>query len=423
MIQNIKKLLQKSFFIFVGLGVSSLITFTSCTDNTTPGVLEENNLFSLAYGNYENEVNLFDLNNATDINTRHMMRDGFFYIANGEAGKIMQLTSYGDLIGIIYDSERNPIPTFIDTLNDEVLSALDEQTGDSTQIAVSYPFNRIGKMAVDNDKNLYVTDYLPVERYETDPVTGSILRQVILRFEPDGTFVDFLTQEGLGGLPFPLIQSLHTTSNNELIAVCLDTNGHTIFWFSNTGILLTKITFNETMIPKQELDLDTEMFISLESIIPSLNEPILYLKTDYYGQKVDESTLVASSIGFDKTLVHPYNVNESSFGNPISIPAYETNITQGYNSEVFLHPYAFLGVTESGGMFFSVTEESGLDILIAQDDGQSVVRRKIDIDLTDGIYQDFSISNTGIISALIAYDTDVALSWWRTDSVVQQSGR
>ncbi len=416
--QFCKKFTYTSIFNVYFFLTLTLLLFSSCNPSTEAEYLEADELFSLNYGNFENEISLFDVQNIESINTRIAMRDGFFYIVNGEAGKIIQLTSYGDVIGIIYDEDRNPVPSFAVDNSDGVLSALDTRDDNSTKIATNYPFNRLGAIAVDSTKNLYVTDFLPIERYEEDTETGTVLRQVILRFAPDGTFVDFLTQEGLGGQPFPYIKSLHTTSNNELVAVCLDTKGYILYWFSQDGELLTKFSFDKSMLPEDALDYALETYVTLENIVPDYEEPIIYIKADYYGLTVDESTNVSSGIEFEKTLVYPFDMRTLTYENEITIPAYQRTETHGYATEVFVHPYSFVGISENGGLFFILPDDIGLSVLVTHENSQRIMRRQIPISLTDSIFQSFSLSNNGILSGLIAHEDEVQVAWWRTDSII-----
>ena len=71
--------------------------FSSCHRGAVVSV-GENELFRLEYGSFEDELNLFSLSGTGSVNTYMAMRDGFFYIANGESKKIMELNSYGDLL-------------------------------------------------------------------------------------------------------------------------------------------------------------------------------------------------------------------------------------------------------------------------------------------------------------------------------------
>ena len=128
-------------------------------------------MFTLEYGNFEDEINLFDYSQVGNISTSFAMRDGFFYIANSESGKVMELSSYGDLLTLYYSEEMNPTPSFA-TENGEELNA--------TRRAISYPFNSTSDVAIDSKKNLYVVDRLPVERQEMDDEIGEYVNQVVL---------------------------------------------------------------------------------------------------------------------------------------------------------------------------------------------------------------------------------------------------
>lgn len=408
----VQKIIIFAFFLAYG------VFFVSCEANTNTDVLEKQDLFRLQYGSFENEIQLFNIHNSGDINTSLIMRDGFFYIANGEAGKIMQLTSYGDLIGLIYNNEKNPIPSFIDLSNDIEASALENQTETSTQIAVVYPFNNLSAIAVDSNKNLYAADFLPSDRFELDADSDTMLRQVILHFASDGTFIDYLGQEGPGGVPFPYIKALHTTSNNELVVMCLDEKGYIVYWFSQDGFLLHRIPIGQSALPPHPTDETGNSHMTLEQIVPDYEKRRLYLKIDYYQTKTDKSTMVQSEIVFDQTLVYPLDITTLEYGEPIFIPAYEKAITNSYINEVYLQPYNFLGVTESGCLFFIVTDESGFSMLIIQEDGQKIVRRHIDFPFEEIVFHDFSLSNTGILSAFMAEEDAVSVAWWRADIII-----
>ncbi len=69
-------------------------------------------LFSLSLGRLEDQIDLFQPEGMTmDRTNRIAMRDGLFYVANGNAGKIMIFTSYGDLIFLLYNPKTNPRPS------------------------------------------------------------------------------------------------------------------------------------------------------------------------------------------------------------------------------------------------------------------------------------------------------------------------
>ncbi|MBP1567842.1 MAG: hypothetical protein J6U36_04260, partial [Oscillospiraceae bacterium] len=126
----------------------------SCSKDQIVSNITNEQLFTLEYGNFEDELNVFDIAETGTISTSIAMQDGFFFIANGEAKKIMEMNSYGDLLNILYNDETNPRPT----------ASMDSQAVNSTRKSAAYPFNEISHIAVDSSKYLYVTDTLPPER-------------------------------------------------------------------------------------------------------------------------------------------------------------------------------------------------------------------------------------------------------------------
>ena len=168
----------------VGLVTSCIlaIIFFSCTESSGVISLDDNELFTLKYGNFEDQLNLFSLASPAPVRTSLAMRDGFFYIANGEAQKVLELNSYGDLLSIYYNGEGNPTPSFADATDSQIVS--------TTRKAVEYPFNSLGAIAADSRKYIYVVDQLPPERHEQDVENRLLLSQIVLRFASDGTFID-----------------------------------------------------------------------------------------------------------------------------------------------------------------------------------------------------------------------------------------
>ena len=63
----------------------ALFTLASCSKSKVVASLEEENLFSINYGSFEDQINLFDLNGVGEINTKIIMKNGFFYVEIGRA--------------------------------------------------------------------------------------------------------------------------------------------------------------------------------------------------------------------------------------------------------------------------------------------------------------------------------------------------
>ena len=407
---SIKELLSCKLLSFV-LCCLLVSGFFSCNKSSGVISLDEHKLFSLKYGNFEDQLNLFSLAKPSPVRTAFTMRDGFFYIANGEAQKMMELNSYGDLLSIYYNGEGNPTPSFADATDAEIVS--------STRKAVEYPFNSLGAIAADSRKYIYVVDQLPPERHEQDVENRLLLSQIVLRFASDGTFIDYIGQRGPGGMPFPYIKNIYTTYNNELVVICQVNDGMVVYWFDTTGYLRSTIPFKVDQLPNVLDEENTnEVYLSLENIVPSYTEEKLFVKVDYYTSSIDEASNVESGIDYTSSMLFPLDINTGIYGEPFSIPLYEQEVADGFSRLVYNLSYDFLGVTDSGWLFFIIANDSGYSVQMVQENGDKVLRRHLDLDHRTALFHALSLSPEGIISMLLAEEEEAKVLWWRTDSLI-----
>ena len=127
-------------YSFLAICFSSLL-LGSCNSGSV-STLQEETLFSLKYGNFEEQISIDDLNNVGEVRTGIAMRDGFFYIVDGKAEKTMELNSYGDLLSIFYNEDSKTA----ELINKSLKSA------DTVRQPLSFPFDYPGQIAVDYNK-------------------------------------------------------------------------------------------------------------------------------------------------------------------------------------------------------------------------------------------------------------------------------
>lgn len=393
----------------------SFFLLNSCTRTNGVASISEKELFTINYGSFEDELNLFNLSSFGSINTYMTMIDGFFYIANGESKKIMELNSYGDLLTLFYNSENTKAPSFASSMADE-----DSSSVNSTKKAVEYPFNNPGPLAVDSRKCLYAVDVLPAERQENDTQNRLLLNYIVLRFNSDGSFIDYLGQQGPGGTPFPFIKNIYATKNNELVVICESNEGPLVYWFNNSGFLLYTIPFNEKSVPKLKGMQDSENsgYLSIENVIPDNLEHKLYVQVNYFQTYLDPATKVQSGIDYEKTMLYPLNAETGLYEEGLDIPPHEEAVSSNLSKEVFYIPFNFLGVTDGGWFFFSVPVEKGYLIQMVQPNGQRILKRSLPVNHSEVLYYSLGLSGNGIISALYIKKDRAEVVWWRTDSLV-----
>ena len=106
----------------------------SCSKNDVVESISENQLYTIPYGNFEEQLSIYDLNNVGSVRNGITMRDGFFYVTDGNAEKILEMNSYGDLLTLFYneDSETGEL---LDKSN---------RKDESIHKQISYPFDYQG---------------------------------------------------------------------------------------------------------------------------------------------------------------------------------------------------------------------------------------------------------------------------------------
>ncbi|MCI1208058.1 MAG: hypothetical protein LKF96_01255 [Treponema sp.] len=391
--------------------LTAAFALVSCSRNKGISSIDTQELFKLSYGNLEKQLNLFDLSNSGQINTSLAMNDGFFYISNGEAGKILELNSYGDLLSLYYNKTKSVKPDF----------ASSADVKNSTRKAVEYPFNLPGAISVDDGQNLYVADTLPRERQEQDKDQNLLLSQVVLRFSSDGKFIDYLGQQGPSGSPFPYIKNLYTVKGGELIVECVTNKGLVVYWFAANGYLLYTIPIDSNSVPNPYKDkAQNDMFISVDGVIPDYSDKMLYLMADYYTTTIDSASKVQSGIDYTGTMLYPLDIKTGTYGNPLSVPPYQDTETDGFSKLTYNIPYDFLGVTDSGWLFFIIATNDGFTIQMVQGNGQKILKRTIALDPDKLLYYTFSLSSNGILTGLFVRRDDARVDWWRTDSLIAE---
>ncbi len=385
-----------------------LCFFSGCVGSEKVESISETELFTIKYGSFEEQLSVSDLNRVGSVRIGVNMKDGFFYVVDGASKKIMELNSYGDLLSLFYN-EDSDTKKFIDNLPNEKHSVHHE---------LSYPFDYPGEIAVDSQKCIYVACTIPSNLQEQGD-NQVLYSQTVLRFARDGSFIDYIGQQGPGGTPFPYIKNIYTNQNNELIVVCLVNDGISVYWFEKDGFLKYLIPVTPDSIPENQHKKDAEdVYFTIENIIPDTKAYKLYVKTDYYQSYLDADSHVQSGINYTQTLLYPFDIIGGVFEQPVSVPPYEESYVQNYSKLTYRIPYDFLGVTDSGWKFFIVATDGGFNIEMIQNENQKILRRHFDVSRAENIYNYMSLSSDGIITALYVGRENARVVWYRTDSLI-----
>lgn len=385
---------------------AAVLVLSACGE-ATPELLKRQDLFSLKLGRMENGIDMFQIGGVKSASkNRVFMRNGIFYIANGNSGKIMEFSSYGDLIGLFYNPQENPKP---------VLMGDDAGQGRiSNKQAVSYSFQQIGEIAVSRTGNLLVDDLSPEAQRVFDEKIGAELNHVVLRFDEKGRYLDYIGQEGLGGSPFPYIEGLYVTINDDIVVVSRTTKRSLVYWYDASGKrkFLVDITDDTLPIPNEG-----RFVPSLKAIRPDPEYAILSLHIDYYPVANIEASQ-QTELPRVESRVYSLNVPSGVYNGWFSLP-YETvplKEASQFEPKRVQALHNFLGTGVGGRYYF--THRAGDDrhvLTIVERNGRVQQKRLLEIDDSSLVDVDYHLSFEGVISGFYGFEDHALIAWWRAD--------
>jgi hypothetical protein len=358
-------------------------------------------LFTLGFGKTESDVDLFD-RGTVPLKTRIAMRSGLFFVANGPGRKLMKFSSYGDLLSMVYDPESNPEPLTLKPYSGGEFSL---------KTAQQYPFLALGEIAVDSDQTIYVEDRFPPARRVVDQQTQSLLSYAVLRFDVNGTFKDYLGQEGVGGTPFPVILSVKVDVADECVVTSMSQEAWFVHRFDKSGLLIRAVTIPRRGLP----DATGEGLIAeLDKIVPDPDGRSLLLKIDYYRVDIDPQTRTQSGVSFVSSWVLRMDVERNEYVEKWELPAFVARGSDAGAKETRV--WEMLGASRGGRIFLLVSDASGATFLGIYELGSRTLRRfSLELSPDELKYSAFHLSEEGILSALLATDMEVRVVWWRFD--------
>jgi hypothetical protein len=398
--------MKNNFYLLALAFLGITLIFSGCRHDRISSV-EREDLFSIEIGLMEAQIALFQLAGDRGIRRNGFtMRDGLFYIADGNSGKVVRYNSYGDLLFMIYNEETNPPPFSLST----------NITGDAqaTLWAYTHPFESPGWITVDSRKFIYVEDRLPPQAHRLDSESNALLDGVILRFDQDGRYIDYLGREGIGGSPFPRIVGLSTSIRDELAVICRLPDGWDIFWYNTSGVLLYLVKINSNSIPP--LPDWPEARASVDRIMAAPDARKLFIKVDYSRNTFDESTNTRTGTEPIISVIWTLDVENGTYLNSVEVPLYELYENgRPINIKVF---YSMLGVMRGGKVLLYFPVETGLSLLFVDTNSRGQRRGIINFSKEELRYNDFHLSTEGILSAMLADNFNIRMVWWRTDKLM-----
>jgi hypothetical protein len=382
-------------------------TLVACDRFGQLRLVQREDLFTLDIGVLEDQIALFNFDGTRGMRRTDLaMREGLIYISDGNGGKILRFNSYGDLLFMIYNQETNPPPLTLPPLVDGTLL---------TRWAVGHPLSEPGKITIDSRNHIFVRDRLPLERHSFDAESGVLLDNVILHFDAEGRFIDYLGREGIGGTPFPRIEGLFATYGDDIVVISRTPTEWNAHWFDSTGIFLFVVSLENDALPIPP-DRDS-VFPSLDTIFAGHNARRLYFKVDYYRHIYDPATNAIIGIEPDSSVIWIMNAESGVWERYVDLPFFEYSSVVQNRRIISRKPYSLVGITRSDRVFLVFPMERGYSLRVISLAGGAGQQRRgfIEVDNREMQFNAFALSPDGVLSALLADDWQVHLVWWRTD--------
>ena len=387
------------FFSATGKGFLFLfiLLILSCgKENFT--TLVRKDLFTISLGIMSDELDYYYqkdlyLPGKSDL----FMSDGLFYVSSSNMGKVMGFNSYGDLLFLLMDEEKN---------HPSELKLSTNGSGNSNKQYASWPFREVGQIALTGDI-LLIEDRVTQEKSVFDSDLETLCTKVILRFDRDGNYLDFLGREGLGGSPFPHIANIHVRENGDFLVVCQISLGQQIFWYSPQGELLFHIMIDNDNLPLY----DEDFWGSLVTLSYHPREYKIHMLVDYYPN--DSEVVPNGSIRRIFTL----NLTDQKYDEGINVPDF---VSRSDGVEIS-YIYDLLGTTNEGvHILLAKTGGQENSLIAITQEGKTLFSRTLQIFDSPEIYNSFFLSHQGMLMALTYLQDGAPVSWWRSDNLLKR---
>lgn len=384
-------------YVVVALG----LLVVACGRGAVSGeVLAGEALFSLDIGVLENEMDFFYRGDTLPLGKNSIfMYRGIIFIGNSLGHKVMEFSSYGDLISLIYNDDENPRPL--------LLSVRSSEENIVNKPSHPFPFRKIGDIAVSSEHVLLVEDRVAPERVDFDKETSTVLQHIIHRFNADGSYMDYIGQEGVGGTPFPFIVSMGLTARDDLVVITRNNYFHNVFWYNKEGERLFSVVLDDAHLPAGK---NPEDYPSLKGIFPDMDKYQLYLHINY--EDAEEGRM--------NPWVYVLDLDDGRYTRGFELSNNRQAIPGEDGIDYIEYPHQFIGVAEGENLFFiSLNSAFEYSLFIFDSAGNLKIRRVLQIENPDVFFSDYQVSREGIITALLGDPDSVDVYWWRIDLLLE----
>jgi len=401
--------------------VAASLVFGSCQPARQIKSVVRSDLFSLGYGLSETQV---DLSAGGDEGIDLVMREGIFHLLDGSGKKVMKLSSYGDLLALLYDPSRST--------DLEIMKPATQENGQAARseiqgrFAAPIHFVAPDKIAVDASQTIYVADRIASASARIyDAQSESYCDRIVRRFGAQGVELPYLGQEGPGGSPFPYIISIDAMANDTLCVVSGSESAILVHHFGKTGNLLSSLRLSRDGLPLP-LSLSeaasgkkgVRMHANLDTMLGSSEGEAfeITLKIDYYREFFDPESLVIAREDFAGSWIFTLDGANGHTVRSLAIVPEDSDASIpeliGENSGMYYLLSGSEGTETMNEKGSALSRVSSRVLQLVDKNGKVQLRYRID--LPEGVNEiaALKVSSAGQIYALLKADENIRLVWW-----------
>ncbi|OQY41074.1 MAG: hypothetical protein B6229_00150 [Spirochaetaceae bacterium 4572_7] len=391
------------------LSILIIILLASCSKIQSVTNVRKDDMFTLSIGNMDEELDFFSRDGiAFSLKSDIFMKDGFFYIANGNGKKIMKFNSFGNLLKKISPARQSETAPKDDS---------------------SWSFNEPGNIAVSKDftfiedtveynlsfRDEYIDTTKDTTKDATDYESHILNNKIVSIFNENGDYINYIGQEGLGGKPFPFINNIFTDIKDRLIVITQTTFFWTVYRYTQTGEFIDSFEINlENNLPSLENSENT--ITQIDSIIPDRVNDRILVELTFYRKVLNENTGDIVSINQIKSRVYYYDLKTRSYISWMEIPK-----KNDYNGQNVL-----LDIVNGKYLYFISLGKDGLSqfLTITNENGYPIGEYNLNTDSANIIYSSFYVTPIdGIVTALLCTKYAGGISMWRTDKILEEDSK
>ena len=127
---------------------------------------------------------------------------------------------------------------------------------------------------------------------------------------------------------------------------------------------------------------------------------------------------MTAGISYDKSCLYTFNIEDRQYERTIDIAPYEDTEDTNTATRHIKKIYGLLGVTANNWCFLTTPRLDGYILELIDLHSNKIYTRTLSVSADELVYNAFHLSSDGILSALLARDTQADIVWWKTNEMI-----